>query len=88
MSFRLKPHASVAKGLQRLTPLKAPRQEHVKSVFELPERVLDELAEFFLNAVAFEGKELAILGWGGPDEAKAAVKTASVAFDREIDGGG
>ena len=69
-------------------PLKAPRQEHVKSAFELPERLLDELAEFFLNAVAFEGKQLAILGWGGPDEAKAAVKTASDAFDREIEGGG
>jgi inorganic pyrophosphatase len=64
-------------------PLKAPRQEHVKSAFELPERVLDELAKFFLAAVAFEGKELSILGWGGPDEAKAAVREASKAFDRE-----
>jgi len=68
-------------------PMKAPRQDHVQSVFELPERLLDELARFFLNVVAFEGKELSIRGWGGPEEAKAAVTTASAAFDRKIDSG-
>ena len=39
------------------------------SVFDLNERTRAELERFFLNAVAFEGKDLKILGWAGPSEA-------------------
>ena len=52
-------------------PLKAPDLEFVVSVFDLSERTRAELERFFLNAVAFEGKDLKILGWSGPSEAEA-----------------
>ena len=59
-------------------PVKAPRQGHLRSVFDLTERVRDELSRFFINAVAFEGKELELLGYGGTDEAEAAIEAASL----------
>ena len=58
-------------------PHKAPRQEHLRSVFDLPERLHDELRGFFMISVAFEGKELKILGFVGPKEAAVAVQAAS-----------
>jgi inorganic pyrophosphatase len=57
-------------------PIKAPRLEHVKSIFDLPERLRLELEEFFRNVVAFEGKELELQGFGGPDDAEALLKSA------------
>lgn len=73
--------------------VESPRGSGVKCkydppAFKLPKRPLDELAAFFMSAVACEGKELKTLGWGGADEAKATVKAASAAFDRWIDGSG
>jgi inorganic pyrophosphatase len=50
-------------------PAKAPRWEMIHSVTDFSDRVRKELEHFFLAAVAFEGKELAILGWGGPGDA-------------------
>lgn len=61
-------------------PTKAPRQEEIASIFDFTERVRDEIEQFFLRAVAFEGKELALLGWQGPREAQAAVQTSAQAF--------
>jgi inorganic pyrophosphatase len=55
-------------------PVKAPRHERVRSVFDLSERVRLELERFFVSAVAFEQKDLEILGWAGPDEALALVR--------------
>lgn len=57
-------------------PIKAPRFEHVQTIFDLPERVRLELEQFFLNVVAFEGKELKLLGFGGPADADAALRSA------------
>src|SRR3989442_7368607 len=47
-------------------PIKAPRWDSVRSIFDVGERVRRELEQFFLAAVAFEGKDLKILGWAGP----------------------
>jgi len=63
-------------------PTKAPRQEEVASIFDLTERVRAELEQFFLHAVAFEGKELSLLGWQGPEEALAAVQASEKAFHK------
>jgi len=57
-------------------PTKAPRWDSVKSVSELGEPVRREIEQFFLTAVAFEGKELAILGWGEPADAMALVRAS------------
>jgi len=64
-------------------PLKAPRQQDVETVFQLPDRWRAEIERFFAAAVAFEGKELTILGWGGPVEADALVSTCVRARERE-----
>jgi len=57
-------------------PVKAPRSEQVRSVFDLPERVRLELEQFFQNVVAFEGKEIALLGFAGPDEADRVLRAS------------
>ena len=59
-------------------PVKAPRSEQVRSVFDLPERVRLELEQFFQNVVAFEGKEIALLGFAGPDEADRVLRASLV----------
>jgi hypothetical protein len=41
----------------------------VRSVMDFDERIRHELAQFFVAAVAFEGKNLSILGWDGPEDA-------------------
>ena len=51
-------------------PQHAPNLESVVSVFDLSERTRAKLERFFLNAVAFEGNDLKILGWSGPGEAQ------------------
>jgi len=59
-------------------PVKAPRFDEVRSVFDLPERVRLELEQFFQNVVAFEGKEIALLGFAGPDEADRVLRASLV----------
>jgi inorganic pyrophosphatase len=61
-------------------PTKAPRHDQIASVFDLAERVRAEIERFFLNAVAFEGKELTLLGWEGPEEADAILQQAATSF--------
>jgi inorganic pyrophosphatase len=58
-------------------PLKSPRQDAISSVFDLSERVRSEIERFFENAVAFEGKEVKLLGWDGPDAADAPIRAAA-----------
>jgi len=59
-------------------PMKAPRLEHVYSIFDVPERVRLELEQFFLHAVAFEGKSLTLLGFDGPAEADRMLRAAVI----------
>jgi inorganic pyrophosphatase len=55
-------------------PVKAPRHAHIASVFDLSKRMRDELGQFFLHSVAFEGKALKLIGWTGPDAALRYVR--------------
>lgn len=49
----------------------------------LTPRLRAELEQFFMAAVAFEGKDVRLLGWGDADEADAIVREAEVsAFPR------
>jgi inorganic pyrophosphatase len=60
-----------------LVPAKAPRLDGLHSVFDFHERVRSELERFFLEAVAFEGKDLKTLGWGGKDDAFGLIHAAT-----------
>ncbi len=50
-------------------PQSARRFEQVRDVFALPEQVRNEIAAFFIQATAFEGKDVNVLGWQGPSQA-------------------
>src|SRR5262245_8098490 len=57
-------------------PIKAPRWDKVRGVEDLDERVRQELERFFVAAVAFEGKELKLLGWDGPEQALQLIRSS------------
>jgi len=59
-------------------PMKAARFGHVRTIFDLAERVRLELEQFFVSVVAFEGKQLRLSGFDGPDEADRLLRAASV----------
>ncbi|HWC74525.1 MAG TPA: inorganic diphosphatase [Gemmatimonadales bacterium] len=65
-----------------VVPLKAPRQESLRSVLELTERARAEIETFFLEVVAFEGKDLKLLGWQGPDAALKRIRAGAAARKR------
>jgi inorganic pyrophosphatase len=52
------------------------RHAHRKEASELAPREREEIEVFFAAAVALEGKELELLGWGDSREARAAVAKA------------
>jgi inorganic pyrophosphatase len=54
-------------------PLRFDRGDAFRTVEDLPARVREELAHFFASAVYFEGKEVRVLGWAGPEAAEALV---------------
>jgi inorganic pyrophosphatase len=54
-------------------PQSARRLDVLQDVFALSERVRDEIAAFFVQATAFEGKDVKILGWKGPPQAIALI---------------
>ena len=49
-------------------PANTPRLQ-ASSFRDLPPRVREEIEQFFLNAVFFEGKDAVVLGWGDANEA-------------------
>ena len=59
-------------------PIKAPRSAHVQTIFDLPDRVRLEIEQFFQTVVAFEGKDLRLLGFEGKDEADRVLRSAIV----------
>lgn len=64
---------SAAGGRERndrllVVPAKAARMDHIRTIFDLPDRERDELARFFEYVVAFENKDLRLRGFHGPDE--------------------
>jgi len=54
----------------------AARWESIRSVRDLSTRMREEVEQFFLASVAFEKKDAKILGWAGPREALALVRTS------------
>jgi inorganic pyrophosphatase len=56
-------------------PLASPRHASISGVDDLPERFKVELEAFFLASTALEHKELAILGWSGPEVAYELVRS-------------
>jgi inorganic pyrophosphatase len=50
-------------------PVKHSRGDAITSPDDLPARVKDEIAQFFLSTIFFEPKNPSLLGWGGPEEA-------------------
>ena len=79
--LRAEQNAARGAGRQRndrliVVPVESPRLQQVTSVDDLSERARLELEAFFRAAVQFEHKELKLLGWAGPAEAEAAVRSA------------
>jgi len=64
-----------------MLPVKAPRVDDVRTVFDFSDRWRAELEKFFLAAVAFEGKDLKVLGWNGPSEANQLIKKSLIMSD-------
>lgn len=62
-------------------PVRAPRHDDIRSTSDLSGRTRAEIEQFFLHATAFEGKEVKLLGWGGPTEAKRVAQSASIPAD-------
>jgi inorganic pyrophosphatase len=59
-------------------PVKSPRLEQVRTIFDLPERVRLELEQFFVSVVAFEGKTLRLGGFDGPEAADRVLREAVI----------
>ena len=66
-------------------PVESRTMQLARSVMDLPERTRSELAQFFTASVAFENKELTLLGWAGPETATALLRKA-VELARRGDG--
>ena len=58
-------------------PLKSVMMQSVVSLDDLGERRRAELEQFFTAAVAFESKDLKILGWAGREEAESLLLSAT-----------
>jgi inorganic pyrophosphatase len=60
-------------------PVKHSRGDGIRSPDDLPARLKDEVAQFFLSAIFFQPKNPRLLGWGGPEEADKLVDDSTVA---------
>ena len=58
-------------------PIEARREKHLAAPDDLPARVREELNQFLLAATALEGKDARILGWEGPEEALALIRSST-----------
>lgn len=56
-----------------LVPVQAPRSEGVNDARQLGARVREELAQFFIAAVALADKDVRVIGWDGPEAAQGLV---------------
>lgn len=54
-------------------PLAFERGADLRTLGDLPARVKEELAHFSTSSVYFEGKDVRVLGWGGPGAADALI---------------
>lgn len=54
-------------------PASAARLDAINDMTALPERIREEMEQFFVSVVALADKEIKLEGWGGPEEAEALV---------------
>jgi inorganic pyrophosphatase len=70
-------HKLVAVPIDKLTPL----YRQIKTVRDLPEMALSQIAHFFGHYKDLEpGKWVKIEGWGSPAEAKKEIRAAAKRF--------
>jgi inorganic pyrophosphatase len=62
-------------------PVEARREAHTMDVAALPQRLRQELETFAVAAVALEGKDLRVVGWGDAD---AAIKTIQRTLSTDV----
>jgi len=61
-----------------VVPDAAERSHQLKSALKLERRVREELESFFLASTALEGKDVHVLGWKGPAEARRLIAAQSL----------
>ncbi len=66
-------------------PVGSEREKELEDARQLPKRIRKELEQFFIAAGALAGKELQILDWVGPKEAKDLVKDAEKKWKKQRD---
>jgi inorganic pyrophosphatase len=59
-----------------VVPGKSPRLDALQSLDDIPVRLRAELEQFFIAAVAFEGKHVRLLSWQGSAEARRLVESS------------
>jgi inorganic pyrophosphatase len=57
--------------------------EEIETLADLPAKLLDQVEAFFALDSAFKGKQVHVLGRGGPEKAKKAVEAAQKTFGQE-----
>jgi inorganic pyrophosphatase len=65
-----------------VVPVTAARAENLDSVRTLSKRERQELEHFFVSAVAFQDKDVRILGWEGPDAAERLIERTAAEYER------
>ena len=59
-------------------PLEAPRFDHLRKAGDLSARIRREIETFFVAVTALEGKDVRILGWGGPEAALRLIRRSAI----------
>ena len=58
-------------------PLKAPRYDGMRDLADVPQRLREEMEQFFVAATFGEGKDAKILGWNGATAAKSLIERSA-----------
>ena len=64
-----------------VTPAWRNRVGEFENASDLPERLREEIEQFFLSTAFFTAKKPKILGWKGPKRASSIIKQSNKAFD-------
>jgi inorganic pyrophosphatase len=64
-------------------PNGAPRATHLRDIDDVPQRVKEELEQFFLASTVFERKDLTILGWSGARDAQRVIESSIASTSRK-----
>jgi inorganic pyrophosphatase len=80
--LELEQNVKKQKGRERndrvlVLPLKAPRHDSIRDLGDVPERVRQEVEQFFLAATFGEDKDAKILGWKGATAARSLIERSA-----------